>query len=55
MEKEIKLEKKNSEGKIIIKKVPESIAPFYINIGWEFPRKLSEKIDNKSKKNSEEK
>ena len=43
MEKEIEMQKKNEQGKMITKKVPESLSSFYKTIGWTFVEKKSEK------------
>jgi hypothetical protein len=36
---ERKMQKKNEEGKIIIKNIPEDLSAFYLNAGWEFVKK----------------
>lgn len=36
---EIKMQKKNEEGKIIIKLVPQDLSAFYKNAGWDFVTK----------------
>lgn len=43
MEKEIEMQMKNSQGKTIIKKVPESLSSFYKTAGWDFVDKKVEK------------
>ena len=34
MEKTMKVEKKNKQGKLIIKEVPSDLYSFYLNTGW---------------------
>lgn len=35
MAETIKIEKKNSEGKLIVKEIPKDMLSLYLNIGWE--------------------
>lgn len=52
MEKLILVERKNEEGKIISKEVPENLLSLYLNSGWKAVQKYNEPIklkDNKIK------
>lgn len=41
MEKMIKVQKKNRQGKLIIKEVPADLYSFYLNTGWKDSKPLT--------------
>lgn len=49
MNKTIKIEIKNKQGKMIIKEIPQSMLPMYLGIGW---KKVEEKTSYQPKPRS---
>lgn len=46
---EIKMQKRNDKGKLIIKSIPKDISAFYKNAGWEFVKQEKTIKENEGK------